>query len=372
MANFSTSVDIINRGMQRVGAQRIASLTEDTKRASEAVALYDKLRRAELRRNPWRFSIRRTVIRGLNTPLPEWDEAITYSAGAYVRYNNVNYVALLGTNLNKNPEDEPTYWSIYTGFTSLKITPSAWSGATTYAIGALVTGSDNLLYTSLQASNLNHDPTTDTSATYWMLYFGSVIATAWDEDSTYSIGELVFDANDNTIFASTMMNNDNDPSTGTGWATIACTKAPPVIPWPAGTDAARNGARNIFMLPNGYLRQVPLDPRAGEVSVLGYPSNLMRDDWLLEGNVIVSRDPGPIMLRFVADVTQVGTMDDMFCEGLACRIALELCETLTQSSGKLRDLGALYKTFMGDARLVNGIEVAASSPPMDDYISTRA
>ena len=62
---------------------------------------------------------------------------------------------------------------------------------------------------------------------------------------------------------------------------------------------------------------------------------------------------------------------DMFCEGLSCRIALEVCEKLTQSSEKLKGIDGEYKVFMGDARDTNGIEQGSVEPPLDDYIATR-
>ncbi len=95
------------------------------------------------------------------------------------------------------------------------------------------------------------------------------------------------------------------------------------------------------------------------------------NDWVLEGNLLLSMENGAIMFRFAADVIDVTTMDDLFCEGLASRIALEVCEPLTQSTDKLRAIANEYKQFMGDARNVNGIEQGSTEPPLDDYIQAR-
>jgi hypothetical protein len=64
-------------------------------------------------------------------------------------------------------------------------------------------------------------------------------------------------------------------------------------------------------------------------------------------------------------------MDPMFCEGLGARIGLEICEPLTQSDSKLGTISQIYKTFMSDARNVNGIETGSVEPPLDDYITCR-
>jgi len=46
---------------------------------------------------------------------------------------------------------------------------SAWSGATTYAVGDhCIKTATHRIYESVQAANLNHDPATDTTATWWL------------------------------------------------------------------------------------------------------------------------------------------------------------------------------------------------------------
>ncbi len=64
-------------------------------------------------------------------------------------------------------------------------------------------------------------------------------------------------------------------------------------------------------------------------------------------------------------------MDDMFCEGLAARMALETCEQITQSNEKKKDAAAVYKYFMTEARLVNAIEAGSVETPEDDYLTCR-
>jgi hypothetical protein len=61
----------------------------------------------------------------------------------------------------------------------------------------------------------------------------------------------------------------------------------------------------------------------------------------------------------------------MFCEGLACRIGMEVCETLTQSDAKLKTIQGEYQKFMGEARLSDSIEAGFDDPPEDEYISVR-
>ena len=376
MPAFTTPTDIGNRAIQRCGGNRIASpktlFTATSKEATEIAACYNSLREAELRRNIWRFSIRRSILRPVGTALPDWDSTVTYDVGAYVTYGGDNYVALLGTNLDQQPDTSPTYWELFTGNTSQKIVFDDWSSLTTYAAYKIVQATDGYLYMSVVASNLNHDPTTDYAGAYWQLYYGNYVATAYDEDTTYNIGELVFDLA-NVVYYSTIQGNENDPSTGTGWVAQSGTVSPIVIPWPAGTGpAVQTATRNVFVLPYGFLREAPQDPRAGDVSTLGFPSNLPRNDWVIEGDYLISQVADPIMFRFAADITLVSKFDALFCEGLATRIAYEVCETLTNSNTKIQAIGGAYKVWMGtDARTVNGIETGTVQPPLDDFIACR-
>jgi hypothetical protein len=63
---FTTPLDIVNRALQHCGRRRIFSFTDLTDNAQEMAFLYDKLRRAELRRNVWTFATRRTVLRPID------------------------------------------------------------------------------------------------------------------------------------------------------------------------------------------------------------------------------------------------------------------------------------------------------------------
>ncbi len=368
---FTVPVDIANRALQRCGARRITTLTDDTKNAKEVNFCYDKLRRAELRRNLWRFAIRRVMLRPLGTALQPWDSTKTYSAGAYTNYNSVNYVSLLGANTNQEPDTSPTYWQVFNGVTTLLVTFSAWAGGPAYTQGMIALGSDNRLYALVVASNTGSDPTSTTGI--WTEYFGNITASQYDSTQGYNTGELVFYPTTSAVYASFTNGNTNDPTaSNSGWVLQTCTVAPIVVPWPAGTGPSTQvNTKNVFYLPSGYMRRAPEDPSAGRISFLGYPSNTPMNDWVLEGNLLLSMENGAIMFRFAADVIDVTTMDDLFCEGLASRIALEVCEPLTQSTDKLRAIANEYKQFMGDARNVNGIEQGSTEPPLDDYIQAR-
>lgn len=367
---FTTSADIVNRALQRVGAARITALTDNTKNAKECAFCYDKLRRAELRRNVWRFATRRVIMRAVGTALQTWNSALSYSSGAYATFGGTNYISLANGNMGNEPDTSPGSWQVFLGNTTLKVTFSAWSNVTAYTQGMVVTGSDSRLYIALGATTGN-DPTATTG--FWALYFGTYTAAQFDSLQTYDTGELVFYPTNNAIYSSLMNGNSNDPTgANSGWVLQTCTAAPLVILWPAGVGPLSEPlTKNAYVLPSGYMRRAPEDPSAGRISFMGFPTNLPATDWIFEGNLMLTMDSGPVMLRFIADVTDVLLMDDLFCEGLASRIALEVCEPLTQSNAKIQTIASEYKQFMGDARGVNAIENGAVPPPLDDYIMAR-
>ena len=144
------------------------------------------------------------------------------------------------------------------------------------------------------------------------------------------------------------------------------------IRYPIGTGPiSQANTRNVYRLPANFLRKAPRDPKQGSTSFLGSPTNLQYTDWVFEGKYFVSRQADPIVLRFIADTIDVRNFDPMFCEGLAARLAYEICEPITQSSDKKKTIISVYNEHMTSARLCDAIEQGATEPELDDYLATR-
>lgn len=379
-----TSITICNRAMQKAGANSITSLNtsvDTSKEAQQCAIAYEPLRRFEMRRNVWRFATRRTPIRPVGTPVQGWSSTTTYAQGAIVSYgtgSGVNYISLQNSNLNQNPATAGTYWAVYNGSTTMAVTFPTWSSGNNYSIGAIVVGSDGYTYLALKASTSGSpvDPSNvDANSATWAMYFGPTTASCFDPNTSYFTGELVFEVtNPANVFACLFNGNSNDPvSSGVGWLALSgATTAALNVPWPAGTGPqTQSTTNNVYVLPNGFLREAPQAPKAGSQSIIGAPTNMAYDDWVFEGNYLITRYGQVIVLRFVADVRDASQFDSMFCEGFACRIAFELAEQLTNSNTKLSAIGAQYKQWMGEARTVNGIEEGPTEAPLDDWIATR-
>lgn len=436
MSEFSTPVDIGNRALQHVGVggkNRIVSFADDDKNASAVAFAYDKVRKAELRRNVWRFAIRRATLRPIDTTTllivpAAWSATTAYPVGAIVSDSSgILWVNATPINLNKTPGADPS-WDVFFGpltatpydatiaydagelvyedngagkievFAALTTgageDPSAtdsWSATTIYAKGQTVI-SGGFYYLSLVDQNLNQSPTA-----YDM----------WNVNSTYAANATLI-GNDGKLYQSLVgSNKGHDPITdsllynpnttnfgGAHWmptgAVAAWTSAflqtvssnqwcgqvagvaSLNIIYPLGSGpSSQSTTRNAYRLPNGYLRQAPQDPKAGAVSFLGGPTGNTYKDWGFEGNYLVTREGQAIVFRFVADITLVSTMDDMFCEGLAARLGYEVCEEITQSTDKQRACTAAYGKFMDEARIVNGIELGPVEAADDEFISVR-
>lgn len=434
---FNTPEDICSRAMQHLGARKVTSLANPTSRSeTECASCYDKLRRAELQRNTWVYSTRKTALRPISA----------------------NMTNVIGNSLYI-PQSGPQ-----TG--SMLVTPATWSSSVTYTPGAVVTDPTipGLLWTSNEQDNLNNAPGAG-AGQYWDDYFGPIVATPFNPTTTYWAGELVYVQDPNTqginVYrsltnangvgitesvtfttpsagitqitqtstlspngagnpwvlsewnplvtynkdqivqyqfslwkAATELNFGNVPGTGAWWTylgqvtqgssqalmsgntwlSIPCSKVQSIVmAYPVGAGPLQEqSTRNAYRLPAGFLRDAPQDPTAGRISYLGAPSGISYNDWVFEGKFLTTRECEPILFRFVANITKVVDMDAMFCEGLAARVAVETCETLTQSASKVQMCEGFYKQAMGEARIRNAIESGSDQPPEDDYILCRA
>lgn len=156
-----TPTVVANRALQRVGAKRIPDgslFTDNSKNTTEVATCYDTIRRAELRRNIWRFSVRRAALRPITA-------------------------------------------------TSQKVVPTAWVSTTSYPSNAIVTY-NGFTYISTVGSNAGNIPDPDTNATassFWQLYFGVLYADAWAASpSTPSAGVPIVTETSDVSFAASL------------------------------------------------------------------------------------------------------------------------------------------------------------------------
>lgn len=393
----------------------------------EATFAYDKLRQAELQRNTWTFSTRRVILRPVDSTtfllVPNaWNPGTNYSQGSIVTDSNgVMWSSTIPNNLNNDPV-KTVVWEQYFG----PLTVSAFeqqSNPGGYFAGELAyiplsKPGSFAVFMSLQNGNTdapdavnawdttvlyNKGETVGYNGSQWQSLIevnqGITPADAplsFDISAVYSSGQTTL-GSDGYIYTSINSNNTgHDPVTdgGVNWSTAnvpaAWSRLPELFPssikwlpimaglqnltfsYPIGAGPFEDQAsRNVFKLPAGFLRVCSQSPKAGSVSILGASTGLPYNDWEFENGYLVSREVGYIMLRFIADMKDVSRMHPMFCEGLAARLAYEICEPVTQSASKKGVIAGDYSKFMGEARTINAIEAGSEEMPIDDWESCR-
>lgn len=421
---YLDSLDIANRALQHVGAPKIYSIGEDSRQNLEVSFVYDKVRRAELRRNIWTFSVKRAALRSLTATTRQivpalWNANQLYLQGAICTdANGYIWLSMEADNLGNEPGSSAS-WDQYFG----PMTADLYDSTISYYAGELVyapAGNPGgfVVFMSLISGNTDvpgtatpYDATAiytvDDEVAYLGTNYRSMIpynkantpANApipFSITTTYSIGQTVA-GSDGYIYSSVGNGNvGNDPvldagvhwtnttvpaawttqpamfTTSNNWQSLYCGLIPIRINYPIGSGPTfSSAARSVFRLPANFLREAPQRPRSGAGSY--YPSGLYYTDYEFDGVYLTTSDTtAVIVLRFAGDIVDVTKMDDMFCEGFACRIAEGVSEPLTQSSSKLQQIAAEYKVFMGEARTVNAIEQGPTEPPEDDYITARA
>jgi hypothetical protein len=394
MPGYLTDTDIANRACQLC---RIAGITRFNMQSSASIELgfaYDKMRQAELRDNLWVFATRRAVLRPVDTVTAVLETSAQTLSGVTLPFTDTTGVIVgqlvTGTNIAANAtvlsfvaNTSVTLSIAISGtvasgaaitFGSLTVlwTPPAWATGTTYANGHVATYLGEW-WQSKVAGNVGNTPSI---GIYWRRYSGPDSLQAWDDETSYYSGELAL-GTDGTVYLSLVTTNLNhDPTATTGfWLAVNGTVAGLSILYPIGTGPwTDTNTSNVFRKPRGFLRKAPSDPMGDMGQSLGVPTGPSRDDWIFEGDYIVSSAHSPILLRYVSDFIDVPDMDSIFVEMLAARLAKAVAPQLAPPDTLQVILGETarnYQESRKQAILINGIEVGSIAAPIDPYITCR-
>lgn len=91
----------------------------------------------------------------------------------------------------------------------------------------------------------------------------------------------------------------------------------------------------------------------------------------LEDGKILTDLSAPLPVRYVYRVTSTVKFDPCFDEALACRLAMELAEPLTQSGSKKQDAARQYGQALTRARRMNAIERPPQALGDDSWVLAR-
>jgi len=129
----------------------------------------------------------------------------------------------------------------------------------------------------------------------------------------------------------------------------------------ADVDTPDFGPAYQYTLPADFLRLIENDPE----------DEYNSKDWVIEGGLLLTDDTAPLDIRYIKKITDVEAMDPMFREALSHRIAMNICERITQSNVKLQNIATMYKSVIDGARKVNALEQVPVEAVDADWITVR-
>ena len=125
----------------------------------------------------------------------------------------------------------------------------------------------------------------------------------------------------------------------------------------------------------GYAYQYPLPSDfLALVQVNEYyvrSANKQKAPWSVEGGNILTDFEAPLLLKYRARIENPALFDPLFVEVFACKLAMEACETLTQSSTKYQAATESYKFALQEASRQDAIENPPDEFPWGTWLDSR-
>lgn len=127
----------------------------------------------------------------------------------------------------------------------------------------------------------------------------------------------------------------------------------------ATVDVPAWGYSTIYARPSDDLRPLTVGGAWVDYRAIGvmYESSGYTTDqaWQIVEGRIHTNMSSPLDYEYVAQITAAGSFDALFVEALACRLASDACEELTQSASKQQAAEIQYRRAISEARRVNSL-----------------
>lgn len=98
-------------------------------------------------------------------------------------------------------------------------------------------------------------------------------------------------------------------------------------------------------------------------------------DWIIEqvadDTCILSNESNTLQVRFLARIEDVTKWDVTFVEVMACRLAIQTCEKITQSNAKKDEVKEQYRDAVAEAKKKNAFEQNIPEEPDDPWLVAR-
>lgn len=130
-------------------------------------------------------------------------------------------------------------------------------------------------------------------------------------------------------------------------------------------DAPLFGFGYQYRLPADFIRLIQIG------QFLVYPKTDTRGLFSIESGNILTDLPAPLYIRYTKRVTDPNAMDALFREAFACRLAIESCETITQSTTKRQAAWGEHDRAIAQAVRVNAIERPSQPVADDTWLESR-
>jgi hypothetical protein len=112
---------------------------------------------------------------------------------------------------------------------------------------------------------------------------------------------------------------------------------------------------NRFPVPVDFVRLVEvLDPASAV------------ETYKFESQAVLADTVGPVFIRYVRDVIEIGDWDDLFVEAFAARLAFEIADVMTGDRGRRGDC---WNEFVALTKHAAGVD-AKEDPPIEPYDSS--
>jgi hypothetical protein len=132
---------------------------------------------------------------------------------------------------------------------------------------------------------------------------------------------------------------------------------------PILTDAPTSGWSYAYQLPSDCLRILPL-------AYSGY-LNGRSLQYALEGRTLVSDEAAPLVISYIARVTDDAQMDPMFVQALAASLAARAASWLTGKQGVREAMQQMATQLTMQAQMVDSLEGSPAEAETDSWIDGR-
>lgn len=126
-----------------------------------------------------------------------------------------------------------------------------------------------------------------------------------------------------------------------------------------------------FLLPSDYLRGLMVGTAWPGLDMSDYRTGPGGADWAIEGGYLLFNSAGPLRLRYLSRVEDTAIWDSSFVEAFACKLAVETCEAITQSSEKRQLAKSEYDEAITAAKRAGGIELPPQAIADDSWVIGR-